>query len=173
MGETSSGRSWDALWQCLAVLQDGARKLRHLSQQEPLLQSRPDFPRARTGRSHAEELREVLDGLLRQMEDARRLIPEVFADGISAGGLAADEAPQAMAERLAALLRMTVTVKNDAFQPPPPLPKHAPPYLAGAPPPLAGSRALLLSAGLDEVVAGLRNALLAVANTAHPEPPHG
>ncbi len=165
MTEAPADGSWEALWRCAGALADGARRLRHLAQEEPLLGARPDFPRARIGASHAGELREMLDGLLRDMEETRRLIPAVFRDGaLPPGGLAADEAPRAVADRLAALSRMGSRLKDDAFQPPPPLPQHAPPYLADAPRPLPGSTALLLSSGLEEVASALKNALLAAVN---------
>ncbi len=174
MTNAQGDRSWEALWRCVGALQERARRLRHLSQEEPLLGARPDFPRARIGMSRAEELREVLDGLLRDMEEARRLIPEVFPDAsVPAGQLTAEEAPPTVAERLAALSRIGAKLREDAFQPPPPLPKHAPPYLADTPPPLSGSRALLLSSGLEEVASALRNALLAAVNTRRLSRPGG
>lgn len=160
-------RSWDALWQSAGALAEGARRLRRLAQVEPLLGARPDFPRAHIGVPHDDELRQVLDALLRAMDETRRLIPEVFPDDSAPpGGLAADEAPRALAERLAVLSRMGARLKEDAFAPPPPLPRHAPPYLAEAPgKALPGSMAVLLSDRLEETVAALRNALLAAANT--------
>ncbi len=158
------GRSWTALWRCAEALRAGARALRHLSQEEPLLGARPDYPRARIGRPHAKELRTVLDRLLLDLEEAGRLIPEVFPDDAVLGPLAADEAPRHAAERLTALARIGERLKEDAFRLLPPLAKHAPPYLAEAPRPLAGSIALQLSYGLDEAAGALENALLAALN---------
>lgn len=166
MVDARGRHSWESLWQCLDALQDAARKLRRLSQEEPLLQARPDYPRARIGVSHAEELRGVLEDLMRCVGEAQQLVPLALPHRDSQVGSPAEETPQAIAGRLAALSRMVATLKEDAFQPPPPLPKHAPPYLAEAPSRvLAGSMAVLLSYGFEEVVAALRNALLAIVNT--------
>jgi hypothetical protein len=57
------------------------------------------------------------------------------------------------------------TLRREAFEPPPQLPAHAPPYLAEAPRhDLAGAMAILLSLGIEETVASLRNLLLASRN---------
>lgn len=166
MVDAQGRHSWESLWQRLDALQDGARKLRRLSQEEPLLQARPDYPRARAGVSHAEELRGVLEDLMQCVGETRQLVPLVLRDGQIPAGVVAEEAPQAVAGRLASLARLVDSLQEQAFQPPPPLPKHAPPYLAEAPSrALAGSKAVLLSYGLEEVVAALRNALLAMVNT--------
>ncbi len=166
MADEHGGCPWDALWRCLAALQEDARRLRRLSQEEPLLQARPDYPRARIGRSHAAELREVLDDIVRRLEDAERLVPQALPNGQTAAGLAAEEAPPTVAGRLAALAKVAASLRDEAFQPLPPLPQHAPPYLAETPRrDLAGSKAVLLSLGLEDAAAALRNALLAAVNT--------
>lgn len=154
------------LWHAVDVLADCARRLRHLSQEEPLLQARPDYPRPRIGRSHADELRAVFHKLAEALGAARQDLPAVFPDGQAPVGPAPDETPSALRSRLDALARLLETLETEAFQPPPPLPRHAPPYLADAPSgDLAGSKAVLLSYGLEDAVAELRNALLRVLNT--------
>lgn len=153
------------LWRALDVLADCAHRLRHLSQEEPLLQARPDYPRPRIGRSHADELRTVFQTLAAALDAVRHDLPVVFPDGQVPVGAAPDEAPHAVRSRLDALARLLGTLETEAFQPPPPLPRHAPPYLAEAPSrDLAGSKAVLLSYGIEEAVAALRNALLRVLN---------
>ncbi len=171
MADVREDAPWAALWACLQALQRGARRLRHLSQEEPLLQARPDYPRARIGRSHADELRTVLDDVLARLAEAPGLVLEAFPrTGEAARGVATDEAPRAVAARLGALAAIAASVKDDAFRPPPPLPQHAPPYLAEAPTrDLAGSKAVLLSWGIEGAVSALQNALLAAANAnGHP-----
>lgn len=156
--------AWGSLWRCLDALQDSARRLRRLSQEEPLAQTRPDFPRARIGGSHRDEVRRVLENVAGRLEEARQGMPQVLGGGTRIG-VPPEEAPDAIAKRLAALSRMGESLMQDAFQPPPALPKHAPPYLAEAPKHMpAGSKAIMLSDGIEEVVAALRNALLAEAN---------
>lgn len=165
MADGHGGHPWDALWRCLTALQHDARTLRRLSQEEPLLQARPDYPRARVGGSHAAELREVLDDIVRRLEEAQGLVSQVFPNGRTTVGIAAEEAPPAVAGRMATLAKVAATLTEEAFQPPPPLPQHAPPYLADAPHrALPGSKAVLLSLGLEDAVAALQNALLGTAN---------
>lgn len=156
---------WQSLWHSLSVLRQHARKLRHLSQVEPLLQARPDYPRARTGRSHASEVRDVLEDVARILEEAKRLLPEVLPDSQSTAGVSADEGPAALAKRMDTLAHLVHTLQREAFEPPPHLPAHAPPYLAEAPRhDLAGAKAILLSLGIEETVSSLRNLLLASRN---------
>ncbi len=168
MAEAQGGDAWGLLWRCLDALQDAARRLRRLSQEEPLVQARPDYPRARIGGSHGDEVRQVLETVARRLEEARQGVPQVLGGGGTRIGVPPEESPDAIAKRLAALSRMGESLMRDAFQPPPALPKHAPPYLAEAPKRMpAGSKAVMLSDGIEEVVAALRNGLLAEAN----EPP--
>lgn len=155
--------AWQTLWTAIDALESGARDLRHLSQSEPLLGARPDFPRAHYGRPRHEELRTVLDDLAKALAQARDLAPAAL-EGQSAVGLAADEDTAALRTRLDTLIRMTDALGKEAFSPPPPLPPHAPPYLAHAPNDLPGARAMTLAAALDAAVASLRNALLARLN---------
>ncbi len=179
MPDEQQEQAWGSLWQCLGRLQDAAARLRRLSQQEPLLQARPDYPRARIGSSHADEVRDVLNETVQGLTAIRRLLPVALprvpapageAAPYGAGrppGVAADESLGEIAARAEALLRMATSLQQEAFQPPPPLPPHAPPYLALSEPPgheLAGTKAVLLSLGLESVVAALRNALLGAVN---------
>ncbi len=165
MAEGRGGDAWGSLWRCLDALQDSARRLRRLSQEEPLVQARPDFPRARIGGSHGDEVRRVLETVAQRLEEARQSVPQVLGGGGTSIGVPPEEAPDAITKRLAALSRMGESLMQDAFQPQPALPKHAPPYLAEAPKRMpAGSKAVMLSDGIEEVVAALRNALLAEAN---------
>ena len=157
--------AWHALWRSLDALANYARRLRHLSQEEPLLQARPDYPRPRSTASHGEELRKVFQGLREDLRTVEESLTAVFPDRQAPPGLAPDESPHAIRARLGALARLADTLEKEAFQPPPPLPKHAPPYLGEAPAhDLAGSKAVLLSYGLEEAVAALRNALLGTLN---------
>lgn len=173
MPDEQQEQAWGSLWQSLGRLRDAAARLRRLSQQEPLLQARPDYPRARIGPSHADEVRDVLNEAVQGLTAVRRLLPVVFhvgaapREGGRAPGVAADESPGEVAARVEVLLGMATSLQQEAFQPPPPLPPHAPPYLALSEPPghdLAGTKAVLLSLGLESVVAALRNALLAAVN---------
>ena len=153
------------LWRALDVLADCAHRLRHLSQEEPLLQARPDYPRPRIGRSHADELRTVFHRLAEALGAVRQDLPVAFPDGQAPAGPAPDETFAALRSRLEAVTRLLETLETEAFQPPPPLPRHAPPYLAEAPSRvLAGSKAVLLSYSIEDAVATLRNALLRVLN---------
>jgi hypothetical protein len=164
--------AWTALWRGLDALQDGARKLRRLSQEEPLLKARPDYPRARLGRSHADEVRDVLDDVARHLEEIRNLVPQALptwaADSSDSNppGVASGEAPQVMLTRIQTLGRLAASLKQEAFQPPPTLPPHAPPYLSEPPGhDLPGTKAILVSGGIESVVTALRNLLLGAANT--------
>jgi hypothetical protein len=165
--------AWHSLWRSLNALANYARRLRQLSQVEPLLQARPDYPRPRSTASHADELRRVFQGLREDLRTVEESLLAVLADREVPGGTAPDETPRAIKARLGALARLLETLEKEAFQPPPPLPKHGPPYLAEAPAhDLAGSKAVLLSYGIEEAVAALRNALLGVLN-ADAMPPVG
>ncbi len=158
--------AWHSLWRSLDALANYARRLRHLSQEEPLLQARPDYPRPRSPASHADELRKVFQGLREDLRTVEESVTAVLAGRQVLRGIAPDETPRAIRERLGALARLLGTLEKEAFQPPPPLPKHAPPYLAEAPAhDLAGSKAVLLSYGLEEAVAALRNVLLSAVNS--------
>jgi hypothetical protein len=163
--------AWTALWRSLDALQDDAGKLRHLSQEEPLLKSRPDYPRARIGRSHADEVRDVLDDMSRRLEEMRTLIPQALPLWAAESSEArppgvADEAPQVVLARIHTLGRIAASLTQEAFLPPPPLPPHAPPYLSEPPGhDLPGTKAILLSGGIENVVTVLRNLLLRAANT--------
>jgi hypothetical protein len=162
----------DRLWRALDALADYARRLRHLSQEEPLLQARPDYPRPRSVPSRVADLREVFQGLRETLATVQSLA-EILPDGQAPSVLAPDEAPRAVRARLGTLARLLDSLETDAFQPPPPLPRHAPPYLAEAPShDLAGSKAVLLSYGIEEALVALRNALLAALN-ADSTPPGG
>ena len=168
-GDHAWRSTWQSLWRCLAALEDYARRLRHLSQEEPLLQARPDYPRARSGRSYAADLREVFRGLSETLGNVQQSLPIVLPDGQAPAGVAPDEAPRAIRARLGALARLLKNLEHEAFEPPPPLPQHAPPYLAAAPShDLAGSKAVLLSQGIEEAVAALRNTLLGALNATTP-----
>ena len=160
-------QSWLLLWRRLEGLGAYAEALRRLSQQEPLLQARPDYPRAPgIRRSHADELRDTLEGIREALAELRGTVTDALThDTASRGGLP-EEAPAAVETRLAALTRLADTLLVEAFQPLPPLPKHAPPYVLESPRhDLAGSKAVYLSYALEEIVASLHNALLSRANT--------
>lgn len=157
--------AWRQLWGALNVLEARARDLRRLSQEEPLLKPRPDYPHAHVGRSHADELRAVFAELATAFADANRLLPAILPNGAAPPGVSADEGPAALAGRLAALERLTSSLAREAFEPPPTLPPHAPPYLVTIPGhDLPGTKAMLLGQGIAEIVASLRNALVAAAN---------
>ncbi len=165
--------AWHSLWRSLDALGNYARRLRQLSQEEPLLQARPDYPRPRSTASYADELRKVFQGLREDLRTVKESLPAVLADRELPRGSAPEETPRAITARLGALARLLETLEVEAFQPAPPLPKHGPPYLAEAPAhALAGSKAVLLSYGIEEAVTALRNALLGVLN-ANSMPPVG
>lgn len=156
--------AWSQLWTALDVLEARARDLRRLSQEEPLKKARPDYPHTGVGRSHDDEVRAMFADLAKTVADAIRLLPVVLPDGTPLG-VAADETPAALAGRLSTLQKFTASLAREAFEPLPPLPPHAPPYLVTIPGhDLPGSKALLLGNNLLETVAALRNALLAAAN---------
>ena len=158
---------WDELWQSLAVLQDRARQLRRLSQQEPLAQRRPDYPRAGTSRSHEGEVRALLGEILTRLEEVRTLLPTGLAGDPPSPGLAGDEHPRAVAARLDPIIRLVAGLKEQAFQPAPELPPHAPPYLVEPPGhDLAGTKAVVLALGIEGLVMSIRNAMLAAVNDA-------
>lgn len=162
---TGAQERWIDLWQTIAALRAYAVRLRHLSQQEPLVQSRPGYPRAGLGRSHADEVREVLDGIQRRLEEIRAMIPILPA--APPPGIAADERPDAIAKRVETLGRVAAALAREAFQPLPALPPHAPPYLVEPPGhDLAGTKAILLATGIEEVTASIRNLMLSAANLA-------
>jgi hypothetical protein len=154
------------LWGALAVLEARARDLRRLSQLEPLEKPRPDYPHAGAGRSHADELRAVFAGVDGALAEAIQLLPAALPDGpVPSAAVSADETPAALARRLAALQKLAADLAREAFEPLPPLPPHAPPYLVTIPGhDLPSSKALALGHGLGETVTAVRNALLAAAN---------
>ena len=163
--------AWQHLWKTLDMLQARALDLRRLSQVEPLKKARPDYPHAGVGRSHDDQLRPVFADLAQAFAEASRLLPSVLPDGAVPPGLAAEETPSALAARLSTLETLTANLAREAFEPLPPLPPHAPPYLVTLPGhDLPGSKALLLGSGILEVVAALRNALIAAANAAPRRP---
>jgi hypothetical protein len=162
--------TWNQLWKALEVLESRALDLRRLSQVEPLKKARPDYPHAGVGRSHDDELRAVFADLASAFAEAGRLLPSVLPDGTASPGAAADETPAALAARVSKLEKLTANLAREAFEPLPPLPQHAPPYLVTLPGhDLPGSKALLLGSGILETVGALRNALVAAAN-ASPSP---
>ncbi|HEV2282943.1 MAG TPA: hypothetical protein VGX75_11220 [bacterium] len=161
--------TWTQLWKALEVLESRALDLRRLSQVEPLKKARPDYPHAGIGRSQDDELRAVFADLAQAFAELNRLLPSVLPDGsddMAAGpGVAGDETPGALARRLSTLEKFTASLAREAFEPLPPLPPHAPPYLVTLPGhDLPGSKALLLGSGILETVGALRNALVAAAN---------
>ena len=110
--------------------------------------------------------RGVFADLAQAFAETIRLLPAVLPDGAAPPGVAADEAPAALAARLSTLERLTAALVREAFEPLPPLPPHAPPYLVTIPGhDLPGTKALLLGNGVLETVSALRNALVAAANT--------
>jgi hypothetical protein len=157
---------WRQLWSALAVLEARARDLRRLSQEEPLKKPRPDYPHTGVGRSHGEELRRVFTDVDDALAEAIRLLPAALPDGsIPPAGIPADEAPSALGQQLGTLQKLAATLAREAFEPLPPLPPHAPPYLVTIPGhDLPSSKALALGHRLAETVAAVRNALLAAAN---------
>ena len=181
--EASLGETWAAL----ELLERRARDLRRLSQYEPLKKARPDYPHTGVGRSYDDEVRAVFADLGRACAETRRLLPVVLPDGTPPGGASdarasrglvpegGDEAPSALAERLAALEKVASTLARECFEPRPPLPPHAPPYLVTLPGhDVPSSKALVLGNGILEIVGALRNALIGAANaparsTAAPE----
>ncbi len=157
---------WIVVWQDVAALRADAGRLRHLSQQDPLAQPRPGYPRAGLSRSHADEVREVLTGIAHRLERIRSALPTVLPPGLPPG-IAADEGPQEIAKRADALSRLTATLAQEAFQPVPVLPPHSPPYLVEPPGhDLAGTKAVLLAIGIEELTTSVQNLLLSAANAA-------
>ena len=109
----------------------------------------------------------VFADLGRTFREARRLLPAVLPDGAAPPGSASDDAPSALADRLAALEKAASALTREAFEPLPPLPPHAPPYLVTLPGhDIPSSKALILGNGILEIVGALRNALVAAANAA-------
>lgn len=156
---------WAEVWSDLTLLREYARRLRHLSHEEPLAQHNPGYPKAGLGRSHADEVREVLGGIQRCLEKIREALPSVLPSAARLPRVAADERPGETAARLDALSRLAETLAREAFQPLPPLPPHAPPYLFEPPGhDLAGTKAVLLAIGIERLTTSLRNLMLAVAN---------
>jgi hypothetical protein len=165
MAETERNR-WTEVWQDVTALSACAGRLRHLSQQEPLAQPRPGYPRAGLGRPHGDDVREVLDGIGRGLERIRAALPAVLPQGLPPG-IAADERPTEIAKRIDALSRLTSALAQEAFQPPPALPPHSPPYLIEPPGhDLAGTKAVLLAIGIEALTTSVQNLLLAAANNA-------
>lgn len=156
---------WET-WTALELLERRAHDLRRLSQYEPLKKARPDYPHTGVGRSYDDEVRAVFADLARAFVETRRLLPTVLPDGAAPPGAVSDEAPSALADRLAALETLAVTLAREAFEPLPPLPPHAPPYLVTLPGhDVPSSKALILGNGILEIVGALRNALVATANS--------
>jgi hypothetical protein len=165
MGARHSAR-WSEMWNESTVLREHARLLRHLSHEEPLAQHNPGYPKAGLGRSHADEVREVLSGIQRGLEQIRQGLRSVLPEETPLPGIAADEQPTEIAARLDALSRLAETLAREAFQPLPPLPPHAPPYLFEPPGhDLAGTKAVLLAIGIERLTTSLRNLMLAAANS--------
>jgi hypothetical protein len=156
---------WSEMWDELTALRQQARRLRHLSHEEPLAQHNPGYPKAGLGRSHAGEVREVLDSIQRGLAKIRRELPSTLPESIPVIGVAAGEQPTEIAASLDALSRLAETLTREAFQPLPPLPPHAPPYLFEPPGhDLAGTKAVLLAIGIERLTTSLRNLMLAAAN---------
>ena len=156
---------WIRLWQILADLDEQARRLRYLSQHEPLAQPTPGYPRAGTHRSHAGEVRKALEDILARFEELRSLVPAALSPTLDLPGIAADEHPHALAQRLEPLLRLASGLREQAFQPAPPLPPHSPPYLVELPGhDLAGTKAVQLAVGIEGLADAVRNVMLAAAN---------
>ena len=163
---TEQPARWSELWNELTALREHAKRLRHLSHEEPLAQHNPAYPKAGLGRSHADEVHEVLTGIQRGLEQVRQGLSCVLTEGTPLPGIAADENPAETAARLDALSRLAVTLAREAFQPPPPLPPHSPPYLFEPPGhDLAGTKAVLLALGIERVTTSIRNLMLATANS--------
>lgn len=157
---------WIRLWRHLTALREYASRLRHLSQHEPLAQRRPGYPQPGLERPHPDDVREVLEGIQRRLEEIRPLLPAVLPSA-AMPGTAADERPEEIAKRLETLRRLASTLAQEAFQPPPPLPPHAPPYLVEPPGhDLAGTKAVLLANGIEGLTASVRNLMLAAADPA-------
>lgn len=157
---------WTVVWQDVAALRADAGRLRHLSQQEPLAQPRPGYPRAGLGRSHADEVRDVLTGIEQRLERIRSALPTVVPSGLPPG-IAADERPPEIVKRADALRRLTSTLAQEAFQPVPALPPHSPPYLVEPPGhDLAGTKAVLLAVGIEDLTTSVQNLLVSAANAA-------
>jgi hypothetical protein len=158
------------LWGAVGLLERRARDLRRLSQEEPLRKPRPDYPHAGVGRSHEDELRGVFADVTTALAEAAELLAAALPDGaVPAAGVAADETPTALASRLATLQKLTAGLSRDAFEPLPPLPPHAPPYLVTIPGhDLPSTKALALAERLAETVSAVRNTLLAAANAPGP-----
>ncbi|HYM68173.1 MAG TPA: hypothetical protein VEZ44_01135 [bacterium] len=166
MTDQSKTPAWESLWRQMDQLEGVARALRRLSQEEPLLQARPDYPRPPVPRrSYADELRDTLERVRNGVADVRRLLADALPPGAHPAGLLPDETPEALDRRLAGLAKLADTLLVEAFEPLPPLPKHAPPYVLESPRhDLAGSKAIFLSYGLEEAAASIRNGLLSRAN---------
>jgi hypothetical protein len=163
--------TWQRLWNALNVLEARARDLRRLSQEEPLKKARRDYPHAGVARSHDDELRGIFADLAKAFTETIRLLPAVLPDGAAPVGVSADETPAALAGRLSTLEKFAASLAREAFEPPPTLPPHAPPYLVTIPGhDLPGTKALLLGNSIIETVAALRNALVAVANATPRQP---
>ncbi len=157
---------WTLMWQSLGSLREYATRLRHLSQLEPLAQPRPGYPRAGLGRSHADEVREVLSGIQHQFGHIRSALGSVLPSAAPPPWIAADEHPQEIMKRVDALSRLASTLAQEAFQPLPALPPHAPPYLVEPPGhDLPGTKAVLLAIGIEGLTATVRNLMLSNANT--------
>ncbi len=157
---------WSETWNELTALREHAKRLRHLSHDEPLAQHNPGYPKAGLGRSHADEVRQVLSGIQRGLERVRQGLPSVLSEEIPFAGIAADEQPEELLARLGALSRLAETLAREAFQPLPPLPPHSPPYLFEPPGhDLAGTKAVLLAIGIERVTTSIRNLMLAAVNS--------
>ena len=164
MPETPQAQ-WIRLWQILRDLDEQAKRLRSLSQHEPLAQPTPGYPRAGTHRSHAGEVRETLEGIRARLEELRAAVPAAVAPTLDLPGIAADEQPRALARRLEPLIRLASGLNEQAFQPAPPLPPHSPPYLVEPPGhDLAGTKAVQLAIGIEGLAEAVRNVMLAAAN---------
>lgn len=107
----------------------------------------------------------MLGGIQRGLDAIRRELPSAVPTTVHLSGVGADEQPGEAASRVDALQRLAEALAREAFQPLPPLPAHAPPYLFEPPGhDLAGTKAILLAIGIERLTTSLRNLLLAVAN---------
>ena len=93
------------------------------------------------------------------------MLPAALPPTLDLPGIAADEQPRVLAQRLEPLIRLASGLGEQAFQPSPPLPPHSPPYLVEPPGhDLAGTKAVQLATGIEGLAEAVRNVMLAAAN---------